>query len=102
MDIRFEVEVGVAYGSDTELVAKLLSTIADEHPLISKTPKPIIRFVTFGDSSLNFKVLFWASSEHFLIIEDVKSDLNYAIDKAFRAHNITIPFPQREVWMRSV
>ena len=101
-DVRFEVDVGVAYGSDTELVEQLLSKIANEHEFVLKTPKPIIRFVTFGDSSLNFKILFWASSDHFLIIEDVKSDLNYAIDKAFRKHNITIPFPQRELWVKTV
>ena len=101
-DVRFEVEVGVAYGSNTELVEQLLSKVANDHKLVLKTPKPIIRFVTFGDSSLNFKVLFWASSEHFLIIEDVKSDLNYAIDKAFREHNISIPFPQRDVWVKTV
>ncbi len=100
-DVRFEVEVGVAYGSDTELVQRLLFKLANEHKLVLQTPKPIIRFATFGDSSLNFKILFWASAEHFLIIEDVKSDLNYAIDKAFRKHNITIPFPQRDVWTQS-
>ena len=100
-DVRFEVDVGVAYGSDTELVEKLLSTVVNEHHLVLKTPKTIIRFVAFGDSSLNFKVLFWASSEHFLVIEDIKSDLHYAIDKAFRKHNISIPFPQRDMWMRS-
>lgn len=101
-DVRFEVEVGVAYGSDTELVEQLLFEIATNHKLVLEIPKPIIRFVTFGDSSLNFKILFWASSEHFLIIEDIKSDLNYAIDKAFRKHNITIPFPQRDLWVKTM
>ena len=101
-DVRFTVEVGVAYGSNTELVKELLYQVAINHNEVLKTPNPNVRFVTFGDSSLNFQLLFWISAHNFLTIEDIKSDLNYAIDKAFRAHNISIPFPQRDIWVKEI
>lgn len=99
-DIRLKVSVGVAYGSDTALVKRLLTQIIQEHPNVLKTPAPVIRFTGFGDSSLDFQLLFWTSIAHFQIIEDVKSDLHFAIDQAFRTHDITIPFPQRDVWVK--
>ena len=98
--LRFKVNVGVAYGSDTVLVKSLLQAAADNHPDILKKPKSIVRFTGFGDSSLDFQILFWVSVNEFLLIEDVRSDLYFAIDAAFRANNITIPFPQRDLWLR--
>ena len=95
---RFHVGVGVAYGSDTELVRTILAQVADEHPRILKTPKPIVRFLDFGSSSLDFDLLFW--SRDFMRIEDTKSDVRFAIDKAFREHGVEIPFPQRDLWIR--
>ncbi|MBB4080927.1 small-conductance mechanosensitive channel [Lewinella aquimaris] len=96
---RFHVGVGVAYGSDTELVKEILQQVTADHPRILQTPKPIVRFLEFGDSSLNFEVLFW--SRDLLRIEDVKSDVRFAIDKAFREKGVEIPFPQRDLWIRS-
>ena len=95
---RFHVKVGVAYGSDTDLVRTILAQVADEHPRILKTPKPIIRFLDFGNSSLDFEILFW--SRDFMRIEDVKSDVRFAIDKSFRERGVEIPFPQRDLWIR--
>jgi small-conductance mechanosensitive channel len=95
---RFHVSVGVAYGSDTELVRNILDEVASAHPKVQRRPKPIIRFVNFGDSSLDFEVLFW--SRELIQIEDVKSDLRLEIDRRFREAKVTIPFPQRDVWMR--
>ena len=95
---RFYISVGVAYGSDTNLVKNLLISVANEHKNIMKYPPPIVRFVNFGDSSLDFELHFW--SREFMRIEDVKSDLRFEIDRIFRENNVNIPFPQRDVWMR--
>ena len=95
---RFHVKVGVAYGSDTALVKEILFQVADEQSRILKTPKPIVRFLDFGSSSLDFELLFW--SRDFMRIEDVKSEVRFAIDKAFREKGVEIPFPQRDLWIR--
>lgn len=92
---RFSVSVGVAYGSDTQLVEKILIEAASSHGKIEKSQKPIVQFKDFGDSSLNFDLYFW-SFENF-IIEKVKSDVRFKIDLLFRENNIEIPFPQRVV-----
>jgi len=93
--IRAIISIGVAYGSDTELVANLLLKVAESHPNILPDPKPGVIFKEFGDSSLNFDLRVWILNaiERF----DVISDLNYAIDAAFRENNISIPFPQQDV-----
>ena len=96
---RFILKLGVAYGSDTQLVKEILAQAAAEHKAIMKFPAPIIRFTDFGDSSLNFELLFF--SKEFIRIEDVKSDLRFAIDTAFRVQGVEIPFPQRDLWLRN-
>lgn len=95
---RFHVGVGVAYGSDTQLVKDILIKAAKAHNRIQDSPPPFVRFLDFGDSSLNFEVLFW--SRDMMRIEDTKSDLRFAIDAAFRAQGVEIPFPQRDLWIR--
>lgn len=92
---RFNVGVGVAYGSDVEKVTEILLNCTSHVKLIAKTPKPFVRFENFGESSLDFKVYFWVN-ESFLV-ENVKSEMRYNIDREFRNHNIKIPFPQRDV-----
>ncbi|MVM41613.1 mechanosensitive ion channel [Spirosoma sp. HMF3257] len=96
---RFHVDVGVAYGSDLSLVKDLLLKAAKEHRKILKCPEPTVQFREFGSSSLDFKLFFY--SMEFLRIEMVKSDLRFRIDDLFRLNNITIPFPQQEVWFRN-
>lgn len=96
---RFDLTVGVAYGSDTELVERLLLEVTNKHSKIQNDPPPFVRFKDFGDSSLNFEIHFWSSD--FFKLEDTKSDLRFAIDKAFRKNNVTIPFPQRDLWIRN-
>lgn len=100
---RVTVKVGVAYGSDTELVKKILTTVGNEHDdVISEghpfVPGPRVLFANFGDSSLNFelKVFIRQIERRWMIV----SDLNFAIDAAFREHNVSIPFPQRDLWLR--
>jgi small-conductance mechanosensitive channel len=96
---RFHVDVGVAYGSDIELVTKVLKSCAQAHPNILATPEPFVRFINFGDSSLDFQLFFW--TDEAFSVENTKSDLRYKIDKAFREHAIQIPFPQRDVYLKS-
>jgi len=92
---RFNVKVGVAYGSDVEKVKELLLRSVNEHEQISKRPAPIVFFNNFGDSSLDFEVHYWIDNTW--QTEVIKSDLRFTIDKLFRENNITIPFPQRDV-----
>ena len=97
---RFHVAVGVAYGSDTELVKTILLDVAGQHARVLDSPPPLVRFLNFGDSSLDFDLIFW--SRDFLRIEDVKSDLRFAIDARFRSSGVEIPFPQRDVWFKNL
>ena len=92
---RFHVSVGVAYGSDTDLVTKVLMDCVTNHPSIEKSPYPFVRFENFGESSLDFKVFFW--SKNAFAIDNIKSQVRYKIDEAFRKHKIQIPFPQRDL-----
>ena len=95
---RFTVVVGVAYGSDVEKVRDLLVQCANEHPEVVKTPEPFVFFSDFADSQLTFSLQFFSRSV--FKIEFVKSDLRFAIDKAFRENGVTIPFPQRDIHVR--
>ena len=98
MVLRAIIHVGVAYGSDTELVRECLLKVANEHPHVLKDPEPKVRFAEFGESSLNFQLYFWAHIDNrWMAI----SDLNFAIDKIFRENNITMPFPQRDLHIRT-
>ncbi|SHF45399.1 Mechanosensitive ion channel [Mariniphaga anaerophila] len=96
---RFSVKVGVAYGSDTQLVTRLLLECATGNKNISTHPKPFVRFNDFGDSSLDFQVFFWVRES--FMVENTKSDIRYAIDNAFRKNDIQIPFPQRDLHLKS-
>lgn len=96
---RFHVNVGVAYGSDTRLVEKLLVECAETLENVATRPKPFARFNEFGESSLNFHIYFW--SERIWRIENTRSELRFAIDDAFRKNGVTIPFPQRDLHLKS-
>lgn len=96
-DRRFEVQVGVSYSSDVELVTRVLLECAMSQKEIIKENdhRPIVRFQDFGDSSLVFILMFWTGD--IFPVEQIKSELRYKICKAFRENNVTIPFPQRDV-----
>ncbi|MCY3679861.1 MAG: mechanosensitive ion channel [Gemmatimonadetes bacterium] len=97
--VRIHVSVGVSYGSDVELVAETLLEVGRAHPEVLSDPEPQIQFLTFGDSSLNFDLLVWIvdpTRQYFVI-----SDLNFAIVQVFRERDIAIPFPQRDLHVRS-
>jgi small-conductance mechanosensitive channel len=95
---RFVVKTSVAYGTDTEKVKGLLIQAAKESDFVLKTPIPFSRFVDFGDSGLLFELHFF--SKHLMTIEDVKSELRLKIDLLFRENKITVPFPQRDLWIK--
>lgn len=98
--VRVDFIVGVAYGSDTRLVERLIREAVNGHEKILDDPEPRIFFFEFGDSSLNFRILCYVAdiSERFATL----SDLHFQIDEAFREHDVEIPFPQRDLHLRSI
>jgi small-conductance mechanosensitive channel len=99
---RIRVPVGVAYGSDTEKVREILLQVARDHPSVisdGAMPEPIVLFLAFGDSSLNFELRCYVENIDYRV--SVTSELNFAIDTAFHEHGIQIPFPQRDIHVRS-
>ena len=98
--VRIRVPVGVAYGSDLKLLQRLLLEAAAEHPKALRDPSPVVLFNEFGDSSLNFELGVWtqemtATPIHFT------SQMNFIIEQKLRENDIEIPFPQRDLHVRS-
>lgn len=89
------VDVGVAYGTDVDLVKALLLGIAVQEEAILNIPKPMVFFEDFGDNALKFKLHFYIKDSFNVPL--IKSDLRYNIHKSFNDNNISIPFPQRDV-----
>lgn len=101
---RFKVDVGVAYGSDVQKVKEILLACAKKHKEIIDNPAepnhlPFVRFVDFGESSLDFELFFWTTN--IFNVEHIKSDLRFEIDRMFREQGVTIPFPQRDLHIKS-
>ena len=99
--VRIKVPLGVSYSSDPEVVRELLLGIARSQPQVLDDPAPDVIFHGFGDSSLDFELRVWTedSLRTPLIL---KSNLYYAIFRAFAEHGIEIPFPQRDIHVRSI
>jgi small-conductance mechanosensitive channel len=97
--VRVHIPVGVAYGSDVPLVTKSLLEVAKNHPEVMDDPPPRVWFTEFGNSSLNFELLAWTLDPKRR--PDVLSDLNRGIDEIFRKNKVEIPFPQRDLHVRS-
>ena len=98
--VRIRVPVGVAYGSDLKLLQQLLLEAAGEHPKALRDPSPVVLFTEFGDNSLNFELGVWtqemtAAPIHFT------SEMNFIIEQKLRENDIEIPFPQRDLHVRS-
>jgi len=97
---RIEVRVPVAYGSDPRRVMEILVAAASSHPRGLKYPEPVVLFHGFGDSALDFKLRFWtADFENWV---QVQSDVTLQIHSTLGAAGIVIPFPQRDLHVRSV
>lgn len=98
-DSRRELLIGVKYGTDIKKVLKILQETVDQQDNVYKNPPPWIIFSGFGDSSLNFRVTFWTKFDVGL---STRSVVGAAIDEAFKKEGIEIPFPQRDLHLRSV
>jgi small-conductance mechanosensitive channel len=98
--VRFRIPVGVAYGSDVRLVERLLLAAAESEPEVLDEPPPAVRFVAFGESALEFELRAWSTSA-VSRKGRLTSALNFAIHDSFREHGIEIPFPQRDLHLRS-
>lgn len=98
--VRFRIPASVAYGSDVRLVEKVLLEVAKENPDVLDDPPPAVRFMAFGDSSLDFELRVWSTT---LMHRKGRliSALNFAIYEKFKEQHIEIPFPQRDLHVRS-
>ncbi len=99
--VRFAYPVGVSYGSDPSLVRKILTEVALRHPDVLGDPKPDVLFSGFGDSSLDFQLRVWTVSRVQTPLV-LGSELYYDIFAAFREQGIEIPFPQRDLHLKTV
>ncbi len=97
--VRLEIEVGVSYGSDLEKVLRVLKEVGDEHPEVLKNPLSEVLHAGFGDSAWNMKLRVWIAEpqRH----PQISSELHCAIVRKFRENGIEIPFPQRDLNVRS-
>jgi len=96
---RLEIDVGVSYNSDLETVIQCLEEAAKEHPQVLRHPRPEVLHLGFGDSSWNMRLWAWVDSPQGR--RRVQSDIHCAIIKKFRTHNVEIPFPQRDLHVRT-
>lgn len=95
---RFRLAISVAYGSDVRRVKETLLSVAKLHSDVHSNPAPLVFFQDFADSGLDFELLFWTRKT--FLAEKILSDLRFDIDREFRALEITIPFPQRDVHLK--
>lgn len=98
--VRFSVPVGVSYASDPEQVKEILMAAAVEHPDVLAKPLPDVIFLGFGESSLDFDLRVWTETR-VQTPKVLRSELYFRIFRAFSEHNIEIPFPQRDLHLRS-
>ena len=99
--VRISAPLGVSYGSDPLKVREVLLDVAHRHPDVLSAPKPDVIFTGFGDSSLDFELRFW-TERGVQTPKIIRSDLYFEVFRAFKEHGIEIPFPQRDLHIRSV
>jgi small-conductance mechanosensitive channel len=98
--VRLRLPVSVAYGSDVEKLRRVLLEVAAESPAVLREPSPMVRFLEFGDSSLNFELAVWTIDMAHRPTR-FRSDLYFAIERKLRENQIEVPFPQRDLHLRS-
>ena len=96
---RLEIEVGVSYNSDLDTVMNSLLEAAKEHPMVLSHPEPKAWLMSFGDSAWNMRLLAWVGDPQGR--RQIQSDINCAIVKKFRKNGVEIPFPQRDLHLRT-
>lgn len=97
---RVEINIGISYESDIEKAMELILEAAKEHPRCVDDPEPTCYLREFADSSVNFLLFFWVAD----VTEgrfEPKSDVMRSIWKKFKEHNITIPYPQRDLHIKN-
>ena len=98
--VRLIVPIGVAYGSDVDLVTRILLQIAQDNPFVMKFPAPVVLFQNFGASSLDFELRCWVADIDNRL--SIKNEINREIDRLFRQSNVEIPFPQHDLHIRTM
>ena len=98
--LRSSINFGVAYGSDTKVVRKTALDVTKEHGLVLKRPEPEVFFTGFGESTLDFEIRLWTLMETHR--GRVASDIRFALDAACRRMNVTMAFPARELYIKSI
>ncbi|GAB4342253.1 MAG: mechanosensitive ion channel [Candidatus Abyssubacteria bacterium] len=97
--VRLDIDVGVSYASDLDTVLRCLKEVALENERILRYPEPVVQFLGFGDSSWNMQLRCWIADPK--IHWEMRSELNCAIVRKFRRNKVEIPFPQRDLHLRS-
>jgi small-conductance mechanosensitive channel len=98
--VRLNFPVGVSYNEEPDKIRKLLIEVADSNAGVLQNPPPDVLFENFGDSSLDFNLRVW-TDEYSDKPKVLKSQLYYAIFKKFKEHQVEIPYPQRDLHLRS-
>ncbi len=98
-DVRVKAPVGVAYGSDLNLVRELLMKAASDTPRILNLPKPRVNLMGFGDSSIDFEIRFWIEDPE-EGLSNIRSDVLMRVWQLFAENGVEIPFPQRDLNLR--
>ena len=98
--IRLKTPVSISYRDDPELALRLLEEVARAHPRILAAPEPGARLLAFGDNGMHLELRAWIEDPE-AGVNNIRSELNLAIWRAFKANDITIPYPQRDVYIHS-
>jgi small-conductance mechanosensitive channel len=100
-NVRLSMDVGVSYNANPDTVRQLLLAIARDHKDVLSNPEPEVIFKDFGDSTLDFQLRIWTANQVQTPVR-LKSDLYFAIFRVFAEHSIELPFPQRDLHLRTI
>jgi small-conductance mechanosensitive channel len=100
-NVRGEIKLGVAYGSDLEETRKTLIAAAKEHELVMAQPAPFVWLMDFADNALEFELHFWIQMASSSQRRQIESDIRFIIDRRFREKNLVMAYPQREVHLNT-
>jgi len=99
-NVRLKIPVQISYHDDPELAMQLMVDLAKQHPRVLPSPEPVGRLLEFGDNGIGVELRIWINDPE-KGVNNVRSELNLAIWRAFKENNVTIPFPQRDVYIKS-